>query len=55
MSNLTKQDATARITLSKIGSLVGPADEYLDALEQELHRWLYSIKEFRWKSQQSQR
>lgn len=48
-TNKTKADATARIMLSKVGSCVEPTEEYLDALERELHKWLDAVKEIHWK------
>lgn len=49
-TNKTKADAIARIMLSKVGSCVEPTEEYMDALELEIHKWLDSIKEIRWEA-----
>lgn len=51
--NTTKQDATARVMLSRVGSCVYATDTYLDQLELELHKWLDDIKEHRYRQWRS--
>lgn len=43
--NQTAQDAYARISLAKFGSLVEPSEEYLHKLRSELYVWVEQVEE----------